>query len=194
MRRKDGLCSSCGTPHQRQSALCTECAAVKEKARKNGHAPTRESQAVTREVKKALFLQALQQNGGHVALACKTAKTTRPTVGDWRDDDPEFAAMWEAIQDVNVELLETEVDKRALGYTQQTLDGDGNIIRSVSQVSDNLLMFRLKALRPEKYRDGPRAGQGSELSNEELDAALQRMIARRSKALKSDITESTAIN
>jgi hypothetical protein len=182
-RRKDGLCSACKLPHTRNSGLCGKCAWARDKARANGHAPTRAMQAAVRETKKAVFLRALLDNGGHVEQACRTAKTTRPTVGDWRDADPEFAAEWESIQEHNVELLEREADRRAFrGYETVTRDEKGAVVKTVSGYSDNLLMFRLKALRPEKYRDGPRAATlGSGLTEAELDAELQRMIARRTK-------------
>lgn len=194
MRRKDGKCSQCGEPHERNSGLCGKCAYAREKARTNGHTPTRESQAHTRETKKALFLRALLDNGGHVQKACKTAKTTRTSVGTWRDEDPEFASMWESIQEANIERLEEEVDRRAMGYEEPLVYKGELTGETVTRFSDNLLMFRLKALRPERYRDGPRAATGSELSNEELDAALQRMIARRNRALKDTPLDSTAIN
>lgn len=195
MRRKDGLCSQCKNPHERNNSLCGKCAYAKQKARANGNGPTRESEAAIREAKKGLFLRALIDNGGHVQQACATAKITRTTAGNWRDADPEFAAMWESIQEANVEKLEAEVDRRALGYETITRDGNGQVVKAVTAYSDNLLMFRLKALRPEKYRDGPRAAAvGSDLSNEELDAALQRMIARRNKALKETPLDTESIN
>lgn len=192
MRRKDGTCSACSTPHNRNSALCGKCAYAKEKARAAGTRPSRTSQALTREMKKALFLQTLLNNGGHVQQACKAAHCTRTAVGQWRDDDPDFAASWESIQEANVERLEAEVDRRALGYEEEIVYKGEKTGETIQRYSDVLLMFRLKALRPQLYRDGPRAGaSGSELSAEELDAALTRMMARRAKALAPDDVDRT---
>lgn len=179
----------------RQSALCARCAYQKEKARANGTGgPTRKQAAKTRVGTKDTFLSALIENGGHVMLACRKAGVGRSTVVDWRDDDPEFAAMWEAIQAANIERLEAEVDRRALGFEEQLVYQGHKTGETVTKWSDNLLMFRLKALKPEMYRDGPGVNKaGSQLSDAELDDALQRMMARRNKALKVD-DESTSIN
>lgn len=191
-RRSDGKCSRCGQPHMRQSAHCAKCRAILDKERRAGNRPTYASQEASRDEKKEIFLTELIANGGHVQQACKKARISRTTAGDWRDADPDFAIQWEAIQEMNVERLEAEVDRRALGYETITRDGTGQVVKAVTTYSDNLLMFRLKALRPDKYRDGPRAGQINDLSNEELDAALQRMIVRRAKLTKGvdEITDS----
>lgn len=196
-------CDNCGKKLGKDGLLCATCqyladrkvdAPVKEKeaarakeqwARINAERAT--EAAEERAAHKIAFLTELLMNGGHVEKACKAAGVSRTAMGRYRDDDPDFATAWEAVQETNIERLESEADRRAMGYEihepltyQGRLTGD---VKVVQQYSDNLLMFRLKALRPEKYRDGPGAGKqlGANLSEDELNEALTKMIARRSK-------------
>lgn len=144
---------------------------------------------------KRLFLQTLQDNGGHVAEACRVVGRSRTAIASWRDEDDEFAAAWEAVQALNIEALEAEVDRRAMGYEEPIVYKGELTGESVTRYSDNLLMFRLKALAPEKYRDGPGARKGSDLSDAELDAAITRMIAKRTAKGQSPAEEATeAVN
>jgi transposase len=81
-----------------------------------------------------LFLEALAE-GFSVRAAAKTIGAGRRTVYDWRDADPEFKKRWdEAIED-GTDTLEDAARARAL------------------DTSDTLLIFTLKARRPEKYRE-----------------------------------------
>ncbi len=70
-----------------------------------------------------------------VAKACRGARVSRAAVYAWRKADPEFAKAWEAAIEIGVGVVEDEAVRRAL------------------QGSDNLLIFLLKAYRPEKYSD-----------------------------------------
>ena len=81
--------------------------------------------------------------------ACEIADIARTTFYEWIKDDPEFKAAYEAAREEAVQVLEDEAIKRA------TIGG-----------SDTLLIFLLKAARPQKYRDyvrqeisGPNGGQ-----------------------------------
>ena len=87
-----------------------------------------------RASKKDKFLEALAQNG-IVGLACDIAGITRTQAYRWRDASDGFAARWyEALQAAG-EVLEAEARRRAFGG------------------SDTLLIFLLKGIYPEKYRD-----------------------------------------
>src|SRR5438067_5704413 len=84
--------------------------------------------------KRAIFLDNLRKYGaGYVA--CKQANIARSTAYDARNAEPEFAAAWEEAKEDALDLLEATAHKRA------------------HAVSDTLLMFLLKAGRPEKYRE-----------------------------------------
>lgn len=110
------------------------------------------------------FLDALEA-GLSIAAAARAAGVGRQTVYDWRRREPEFGAAWDAAVETGTDRLEDEAHKRAL--TQ----------------SDTLMIFLLKARRPEKFRDRyvPEAlvegGDGvrqqwdfSQLTNEEFEA------------------------
>jgi hypothetical protein len=68
--------------------------------------------------------------------ACEIADIARTTFYEWIKDDPEFKAAYEAAREEAVQVLEDEAIRRA------TIGG-----------SDTLLIFLLKAARPQKYRD-----------------------------------------
>ena len=82
----------------------------------------------------AAFLEVLSQTG-NVSFACRSAQISRQTAYDAREKDAEFAAQWENALEEAVELLELEARRRAL------------------DVSDTLMIFLLKAHRPERYRE-----------------------------------------
>lgn len=87
--------------------------------------------------------------GNSVSMACRSARLGRTTYYRWRQDDREFALACEAAIETGTDRLEDEAKRRAMGK-------DG---------SDTLLIFLLKARRPDKYKDrvsnehtGPRGG------------------------------------
>lgn len=78
-----------------------------------------------------------------VDLACKAAGCARSSAYKWRKLHAEFAERWAAAQDEGTSVLEDEMVRRAV-------DGDAD---GASKKSDILLIFALKARRPEVYRD-----------------------------------------
>lgn len=81
-----------------------------------------------------VFLATLRDSG-NVRAACKQAGITRKTVYQHREQSKEFAAQWaEAMEDA-IDVLEAVALQRA------------------KATSDTLLIFLLKAHRPDKYRD-----------------------------------------
>lgn len=84
--------------------------------------------------KRALFLKALGDLP-NVARACRKAGIDRTTAYRWRDEDADFAAAWSAAIDAGIERLEEAAHERALN------------------TSDVLMIFLLKAHRPDKYRE-----------------------------------------
>lgn len=80
------------------------------------------------------FLARLR-GSGTVRYACEAAGVSRQTVYAWKRRDPEFARQWDEAQEDAVEALEAAARVRALSG------------------SDRLLMFLLRAIRPDKYGD-----------------------------------------
>jgi AcrR family transcriptional regulator len=90
---------------------------------------------------------------GLVTAACADAGVPRRTVYDWRDLDEAFRAAWDDAIDQATELLEREARRRAYTGVLKPVFQGGRKVGEVREYSDVLLIFTLKALRPEKYRD-----------------------------------------
>ena len=84
--------------------------------------------------KKELFLAELRE-GWSVTRAARAAGMSRATAYLWREKDAEFARAWDDAKEDGVDRLEDIAKQRAF---------DG---------SDTLVIFLLKANRPDKYRD-----------------------------------------
>ncbi len=97
------------------------------------------------------FLEILAETGSVRAAASASG---RPR-GAWlalRGRDPGFARAWEEALDSYVELLEAEADRRAVGGETEPVFYGGKQVGERTRASDSLLMFRLKALRPQRYK------------------------------------------
>lgn len=125
---------------------------------------------------RAAFLSALRENGV-VRYACEAVQIGRQTAYDARTADPEFAAAWERALEDAADLLEQEAVRRArIGVREpviyqghlcgQWVTEDGEVVAEntpgsklvplgVTKYSDGLLMFLLKGMRSDKYRDKP---------------------------------------
>jgi Bacteriophage Sf6, terminase small subunit-like len=102
--------------------------------------------------KRALFLGALTE-GVSVTAACDRAVITRRTVYDWRDADPEFAKAWDEAIEAGTDRLEDEAVRRAYEGIDDPVFYQGVKCGVVRKYSDTLLIFMLKARRPEKFKD-----------------------------------------
>lgn len=106
------------------------------------------------------FFESIAQ-GKTVTRSAKDAGYLRRSVYQCADNDPEFARRWEEAREQAVERLEEEVDRRAVDGTKENVYYQGEKIGTVRRYSDTLLIFRLKALAPKKYRDyGPQPETG----------------------------------
>lgn len=84
--------------------------------------------------KKAQFIEQLQRDA-NVSRSCEAVDLARSTVYGWKREDAEFATQWDEAVSMGVGALEDEAVKRAL------------------KGSDTLLIFLLKANKPDKYSD-----------------------------------------
>jgi len=122
------------------------------------------------------FLAALAQSG-NVRLACESAGgIERSTAYDLRDADETFATEWESALEESADLLEQEARRRAHdglrrlkfhngspimvpalgenGIPLLNVDNEPIMVPYVEhEYSDTLLIFLLKGVRPEKYRE-----------------------------------------
>jgi hypothetical protein len=101
------------------------------------------------------FLAALEQTGS-VTQSAETAKIGRCNAYEHKRNDPAFAALWEQALDAGADALEDEARKRAFAG------------------ADVLLMFLLKGLRPQKWRESRSTIPPAEL-NKMIETELQRI-------------------
>ena len=73
--------------------------------------------------------------GNTATHAVKGTGVAYRTVYQWKQDDPEFDAKWQAAMEAGTQVLEQEAKRRAI------------------EGSDQLLMFLLRGKRPEQYRE-----------------------------------------
>ena len=96
------------------------------------------------------FLEMLTEEGSVVA-ACKRLGLHRPSMYAWRDDDKEFAEAWQAALGLGVDAIEDEAIRRAKEGVEHKVYYKGEPVGSYQEYSDQLMMFFLRAAKPEKY-------------------------------------------
>lgn len=118
-----------------------------------------------------------------VTEAAEVAGINRSTAYDRRAKDPVFAEAWVEIEERSTELLEREAYRRAAVGVDKPVFQGGKQVGKVREYSDTLLIFLLKARRPDTYRERvEHTGRGggplehrvkldlTKLSAEQLDA------------------------
>ncbi len=98
------------------------------------------------------FLEALA-SGWSIAHAAGHAGHGRQRFYELRDTDEVFASAWDNAYESGTDVLEDELRRRALGYDEETFDGEGKLIRRTRRHSDPSLIQALKARRPDRHRD-----------------------------------------
>lgn len=121
------------------------------KADTNGTPKKKQPQFRT-EKWKATFLDELGRSG-NVLLATRKAGVSRTQVYRSRREDATFADQWDDAIDEAVDLLEAVARGRAVNGTDKPVYHRGVAVGTVRDYSDILLMFLLKAHRPERFRD-----------------------------------------
>jgi hypothetical protein len=98
------------------------------------------------------FIEALAITA-NVSTACKLARVGRNSIYEWRKDDPSFRVEWDETVELGTGALEDEAVRRACEGTLKPVYYGGKKIGTVREYSDSLLIFMLKARRPEKFRE-----------------------------------------
>jgi hypothetical protein len=98
------------------------------------------------------FLDHLEETA-NVSAAAQLAGVGRRTMYERRDADPEFAAAWMQAVDRGTDALEDEAVRRAHEGVDEPVFYQGTKCGLVRKYSDTLLIFMLKARRPEKFKD-----------------------------------------
>ncbi|MBZ0145135.1 MAG: terminase [Rhodocyclaceae bacterium] len=103
-------------------------------------------------VKKRAFLAALARTG-NVSEAARAARCDRGCYYDWRENDEAFKAAAAAALEEAADLLEAEARRRAADGVREPIFYRGRKVATVLRYSDTLLIFLLKGIRPEKFRE-----------------------------------------
>lgn len=102
--------------------------------------------------KRDAFLTELAKTA-NVSEAAARADMSRSAVYAWRREDAEFAAEWDDAVDQAADRMEREALRRAVEGVDEPVYYQGEEVGAVRKYSDTLLIFLLKAARPEKYRE-----------------------------------------
>jgi hypothetical protein len=98
------------------------------------------------------FLDSLAESA-NVTWACKATRVPRATVYEWREADPKFAKAWDEATELGTDALEDEAIRRGHAGVDKPVYQGGEKVGVVREYSDTLLIFMLKARRPEKFKE-----------------------------------------
>ena len=96
---------------------------------------------------------ALLAEGHTVKYSAKEAGVAWCVIFARRNNDPVFAEQWEEALERGTQVLEEEARRRAVKGLTEPVFYKGEICGEVQRYSDVLLIFLLKARRPEVYRE-----------------------------------------
>ena len=102
---------------------------------------------------KRAFLAAFRETG-NVRLACEAAGVGRSSHYRWLEKDPEYRAAFDVAKEDATDVLEAEAHRRAVEGIEEPVGWYKGVAGgTVRRYSDVLLIFLLKSLRPERYRE-----------------------------------------
>jgi len=122
--------------------------ALKEQAGANQVARTTEAKLQRQD----LFLHHFRQ-AGSVRAAAQASDISRRLHYHWLEDDADYAERFKDALDDAVDAMEEEARRRAVNGVTRNVHYQGKPVDTIMEYSDLLLIFLLKAHRPEKYRD-----------------------------------------
>lgn len=128
--------------------------------------------------RRAAFLKALADSG-NVSAAARAAKASRSRAYQLKAADPSFAAEWTDALESAIDALDAEARRRALDGVETPHFHQGRVAGTVRKYSDPLLMFLLRAHRPDRYRERPGAGSDADADLEDDLAAARDTLAAR---------------
>ena len=99
-----------------------------------------------------VFLTSLAATG-NVTKSASVARVTRPGVYKARKENAAFAEAWDIAEEDAIQQLELEARRRAYEGVDKPVFHAGEKCGVIRQYSDVLMMFLLKAHRPDTYRD-----------------------------------------
>jgi len=100
----------------------------------------------------AKFLEELATSG-IISQACKKARICRTSAYARRKEDEAFAQAWAEAEELGVDAMEDEALRRGKDGTLKPVYQQGRKVGTVREYSDTLLIFMLKAKRPDKFKE-----------------------------------------
>jgi hypothetical protein len=94
----------------------------------------------------------------------------------WLNTDPDYAEAFKVAHEMAIAAHEDEASRRAMGWDETHYAADGTTY-TIRKYSDTMLIFRLKALVPDRYREAARRDERSDVS-ELLKAVLLELVDR----------------
>lgn len=131
------------------------------------------------------FLNCLSA-GDSVRASSETAGIDRRTLYRWKEQDAVFAEAWKKAQDEGdgPSVLEQEAIRRAVSGVKRPVYRGGEVVGHVTDYSDSMLMFLLKAHHPEKY--DPKASASGEGLEAEMAGAKDALLSKLHSATTKD--------
>jgi hypothetical protein len=120
--------------------------------RKKAEAKAARAEAKERREKQKVFLDSFRELGT-VSAACIAAGIGRTTAYRWRQADEDFALAWHDLEEDTTDEMEREAYRRAVEGVPEPVFHKGEEIATINRYSDTLLIFMLKARKPETYRE-----------------------------------------
>lgn len=112
---------------------------------------------------KTVFIEKLKSIP-NVSSAAKAAGINRTYAYKLKSEDADFSAAWDEAIESSTDDAEAEAYRRAVKGTVKPVFHMGKKVGGIREYSDTLLIFLLKAHRPEKFRDKLQgAGENGEI-------------------------------
>jgi hypothetical protein len=109
------------------------------------------------------FLGALEVSG-NISAAARRAGVGRATAYRHRQAEPEFRSGWDEALEVATDALEDEARRRAVEGWEEPVFQGGQEVGRIRKYDSTLLIFLLKAHRPEVYRDNAAVQHSGDLT------------------------------
>ena len=103
-------------------------------------------------IRKQRFLDAMARIGT-VHGAARETGIERSSHYDWMKADPAYAAAFAEAELAAINAMEAEARRRAVEGVNKPVFQGGKHVGDITEYSDQLLMFLLKAALPDKYRE-----------------------------------------
>ena len=121
--------------------------------------PYANSRTMLAKKKRKVFLRVLAQTGKVVEAAKACGFVDTSTIQRYRREDEDFAKDWDVALQAAANVLEEEAIRRATEGVLEPVFYKGDVVGYKTNYSDSLLMFVLRGLKPDTYRESARGGE-----------------------------------